>query len=76
MAEYRAIYKCRLCGGTYHSPTYTAEHEDIALAMCHMEMGITTGSQFERHLVIPHNCGGPYAGSMGLADFQGWKKEE
>lgn len=32
----------------------------------------TTGRKCSR---CRHNCGGQYAGSLGLADFQGWKKE-
>lgn len=68
--EYKAIYKCRLCGEVFH--TITASEE---LAQDTME---EFTNAYHGTAPIPcwptetHRCGGNHAGSMGLADFLGW----
>jgi hypothetical protein len=68
--EYKAMYKCRLCGQVYH--TITASEE---LAQDTM-VGLT--EEFYGSAPMPvwptetHYCGGDHAGSMGLADLLGW----
>ena len=67
--EYKAIYKCRLCGRTYRSGETTGQ----AIAEAHM-VDMTTGLVCTipnaPRLLDRHPCGG---GTIGLADFQGWK---
>lgn len=61
MAEYQAIYKCRLCGKEY-----------VAKIIAGSEMLITDETEFcsaKMHRV--HICDD---GSFGLADFQGFRK--
>lgn len=74
MGEYKAVYKCRLCGQVYKSGATTGQ----ALAVAHM-VETTVGLYGTVPLCVrkleSHSCGGPYSGSLGLADFQGWQKE-
>ena len=76
MAEYRATYKCRLCGELFCAPTYTTDEQTaMSCAVC-MVTGIRGINAMQPSPTHAHACGGKYAGSLGLADFQGWKKEE
>lgn len=74
MTEYQAIYKCRLCGKKFESAVTTSA--DIAIR--HM-VSITTGHDPLEFIGAPvtktymHSC---IDGSMGLADFLGFKKVE
>ena len=74
MEKYKAIYKCRLCGKVYHNGAETGEGG----AMCNLAM-IATGVKITEPLAPQpyeiHRCHSPRAGSLGLADFQGWDKE-
>jgi hypothetical protein len=72
---HRAVYKCRLCGAAYQSNIVTGT--DIA-AMCMTELtaGIRGTIPGAPTMTETHHCGGDHAGDMGLADFQGWVKEE
>lgn len=74
MEKYRAIYKCRMCGQVYPNGTETGK--DMATrCMIEMVAGICgTVPLAPTHNEI-HYCGGQFAGSIGLADFQGWKCE-
>lgn len=74
MSEYRAIYKCRLCEEKFMSAI--TRNTDIALK--HMA-SITVGYNPTEYIGGPitgatmHSC---KDGSMGLADFLGFKKAE
>ena len=70
----RAVYKCRLCGKVYRNGAETNEDG----AMCNLAM-IAVGVKISEPLAPQpqeiHRCRGDHAGSLGLADFQGWEKE-
>ena len=74
MNEYRAIYKCRLCGEEFVSATTGSA--DIAIK--HM-VRVTTGIKPLEFIGNPieetsmHSC---KDGSMGMADFLGFRKVE
>lgn len=74
MTEYRAIYKCRLCGEEFASAV--TGNSDIAIK--HM-VGVTVGYNPTEYIGAPitektmHSCKG---GSMGMADFWGFRKVE
>ena len=71
---YKAIYKCRLCGETYHNGTKTGE--EIATAcMAELNAGLVNTRPMAPARTETHHCGGDYAGSLGLADFHGWEAE-
>lgn len=75
MPKYKAIYKCRLCGGVYESGKPV--HENAAeMAMLQFNIGITGLLPDAPRMTDTHLCGGQFAGSMGLAVFQGYKQEE
>ena len=72
MIEYRAIYKCRLCGKEFVS----AATGSADIAIKHM-VTVTTGIKPLEFIGNPieetsmHSC---KDGSMGLADFLGFRK--
>ena len=74
MTEYRAIYKCRLCGKEFVS----AATGSADIAIKHM-VRVTTGIKPLEFIGNPieetsmHSC---KDGSMGLADFLGFRKVE
>lgn len=70
--EYKAVYRCRLCGAEYRPGITTGE----AMALAHMEelaAGICGTVPNAPRKIEPHQCPD---GSLGVADFQGWKKED
>ena len=70
--EYRAVYKCRLCGAVYQTGATTGE----AVATLHMEemsAGICSTVPLAPRKIETHRCGGKYTGSLGAADFCGWQ---
>lgn len=73
-AEYRAVYRCRLCGEEFEDCTVG---EDLAQAvnMALVVLGNTQHVKIQRNLYrnAPHYC---KDGSFGFADFQGFKKIE
>lgn len=73
-AEYKAIYKCRLCGMVYANGLTTGE-EMAYRCTCNVAAGIVGVYAQEPLKLTPHLCEGDYTGSVGLADFQGWRKE-
>ena len=75
MPTYKAIYKCRLCGAVYHNGTCTGG-EVAARCMALLNAGITGIEPLTPSITETHYCGGQFAGSLGLADFQGWRMEE
>lgn len=74
MSEYRAIYKCRLCGKEFvHCKTkeYTAMSLTVALTVNDTTDHVRYDDILHRHLL--HNCAD---GSFGYADFYGFRKVE
>lgn len=72
MSEYRAIYKCRLCGEEFEE----GETGDLIAIACTVALTVkesTENVRYERKLrrYMPHNC---KDGSYGFADFCGFKK--
>lgn len=69
---YKAIYKCRLCGCKYHNGAKTGEAiAEASLAEIHA--GICGTVPMRPRMTETHHCHGAHAGSLGLADFQGWE---
>lgn len=73
--EYNPIYKCRLCGETYKTGITTGE-KMAERCMIELVCGIRGTVAMAPSMTTTHYCGGDHAGSLGLADFQGWKAEE
>lgn len=72
---YKSIYKCRLCGEVYRSGC-TAGQKIAEICMVELCAGIVCTQPQAPRMNEPHYCGGQYAGSLGLADFQGWANEK
>lgn len=73
--EYKAVYKCRLCGAVYRSGTTTGK----AVATAHMvelSVGLCGTVPLAPREIETHYCGGQFAGSLGAADFCGWQAVE
>lgn len=70
--QYNAVYKCRLCGETYTSWA-TGDKKVAEACMVELTMGIRGTVPLTPTLTETHDCGGDHAGSLGLADFQGWE---
>ena len=71
----RAVYKCRLCGAVYHNGAHAGK--DIAIyCMAELAAGLVCTNPMAPAKTEMHQCGGPFEGSLGLADFQGWRAEE
>lgn len=74
MSEYRAIYKCRLCGEEFVSGATTS----IDVVIKNM-LNVTIRYEIKQWIGTPvteismHSC---KDGSMGLADFLGFRKVE
>lgn len=67
MAEYRATYKCRLCGGTFTDAItgkYIAKTETLMIAC-------GSSGEYGTQRKMIHNCND---GNIGLADFLGFQK--
>ena len=74
MTEYRAIYKCRLCGEEFVSAV--TGNADIAIKyMVNMTVECDVGQKILNPVtkLLMHSC---KDGSMGLADFLGFRKVE
>lgn len=70
----KAIYKCRLCGAIYSNGVTTGK--TIATrCMVELTVGLVSTEPMAPTMTEPHHCGGDHAGSLGLADFQGWQEE-
>lgn len=69
---YKAIYKCRLCGEVYESGATTGK-EVAERCMVELNVGIRGTVPMAPTMTETHDCGGDHAGSLGLADFQGWE---
>lgn len=71
-AEYRAFYKCRLCGETFPSGATTGRE----IACLHMVELAAIGHPTILNaplMLTTHYCDGE---GMGLADFIGWKPKQ
>ncbi len=71
----KAVYKCRLCGETYANGCHTGE----TMAECVMQfmhVGLVNTEPQAPAKTETHHCSGDRAGCLGMADFQGWEKEE
>lgn len=74
--EYKAYYKCRLCGDVFTNGATTGQE----IAMQHIHQ--TAAGVMPDYLAnqapgkYVHHCGGDYNHSMGIADFQGWRAEQ
>ena len=75
MSEYRAIYKCRLCGEEFENGRI--ENENI-VDSCVMAISILGDTQKVRTSMSLHEHYVHYCknGSMGMADFLGFRKVE
>lgn len=74
MAEYKAVYKCRLCGELFEEGITgegNAEAVNVALTVDENFYNSNTHTSGHRHM--PHYC---KDGSFGFADFQGFRKTE
>lgn len=70
MAEYRAIYKCRLCGRLFENGITGLGHAAGIAGRLTIEDNFSQGNIYGcRH--ITHNC---EDGSFGFADYQGLRK--
>lgn len=78
MREYQAIYKCRLCGEEFEGMRF-GENDSISCAMALFTSGNDSyAMRYREHpnilyLKEEHYC---KDGSMGLADFLGFRKLE
>lgn len=75
VSEYRAIYKCRLCGEEFYNAGTSCEDTASKATMYTVleSSGITP--QFEsRNAPIQFDLHSCKDGSYGMADFQGMKK--
>lgn len=70
--EYKAIYKCRLCGAVYHSGATTGQ-EIAEQHMLDLSVGLVCIIPMAPRQIEIHRCGGKYTGSLGAADFCGWQ---
>lgn len=68
-----AVYKCRLCGGTFATATTGEEKATRCMEMLHV--GLLNPEPMAPAMTMTHHCRGDHAGSLGLADFLGWEKE-
>lgn len=72
MAEYHAIYKCRLCGKHYDSAATSSRElaiKETTLLCC----GIESKQPQAPQITEVHLCKN---GNIGIADFKGWLKKE
>ena len=74
MAEWRAIYKCRLCGEIFEDGV-TGEGNACAInvALSVNETFYNSNTHSSGHRYVPHFC---EDGSFGFADFQGFRMVE
>lgn len=66
--QYKAIYKCRLCGKVYSNLTAAADL--VERSMLEQAAGTFGEVPLGQPMTKTHSCAD---GSLGLADFQGWE---
>lgn len=69
-----ACYKCRLCGQKFLGGKAGEEVAERCMEMLHV--GLLNPEPMAPTMTTTHRCGGDHAGSLGLADFLGWEKED
>ena len=72
MAEYHAIYKCRLCGKHYDSAA-TGNRKLAIYETSLLCLGIKSNQPQAPQMTETHLCEN---GNIGIADFKGWIKKE
>lgn len=74
MSEYRAIYKCRLCGEEFEDGTTSGENAQIITCM----LSVSQNYKHEKLNLhgYRHMCHFCDNGSYGFADFIGFRKVE
>lgn len=72
MIEYKAIYKCRFCQKSFKDAITGNKDlaEKVLMSVCY---DIPINEPQSPTMYRPHYCEN---GSMGVADFIGWEKEE
>ena len=70
--EYKAIYKCRLCGERYESGATTNRNLALQTTVELTVMGYSVEPQAPT-MTESHDCEG---GGFGVADFLGWEAKE
>ena len=71
---YRATYKCRLCGDVYYTGAVAGDRPAL-INLSQISAGVRVYDPQAPQLLEIHHCGGAHAGSLGLADFQGWERD-
>lgn len=76
MRTFKAIFKCRLCGKTYYEGTCCNHQDTVKYGTRQLCVG-----QKPKEVMFPtmqelHYCEDNFEGSIGIADFQGWKNEK
>lgn len=69
---YRATYKCRLCGQKFHGGSTGNEDTACKSVIELTSLGYSPDPRSPT-MTAPHLC---KTLSWGIADFQGWEKEE
>lgn len=72
---YKALYKCRLCGQVFHTSA-TNNEKMVERCMIELHAGLVCTVPMAPTMTETHDCGGGHAGSLGMADFLGWEKED
>lgn len=70
--EYKAIYKCRICGQKYTSGATTCKDIAYRTVVELTAMGYSVEAQAPT-MTAPHICQGERG--VGVADFLGWEKD-
>ena len=70
----RSVYKCRMCGAVF-TGVETTSRKRARTCMVYLHAGVVGVEPTAPAMTTTHECGGGRAGSLGLADFQGWEKE-
>lgn len=75
MTDYKAMYKCRLCGETFqfaHTGNRNVALEEVVeLSLSEHSYKYKVQSETSIHRYLVHNCAD---GSIGYADFLGFKE--
>ena len=74
MAEYRAMFKCRLCGERYWNGTATGSKDIVLKETTVLLIGAKPSTPMMPSMTEPHVCKGhTFKGCLGVADFIGWE---
>lgn len=77
MAEYHAMFKCRLCGEIYWDRTASGCRDLVFRETVRLLVGAKPTTPMMPTMFEPHNCDGYlYKGCVGIADFIGWEVKE